>query len=168
MPCVFPILALKASTWPNRVAMSARRDTMRSAMLQAPSSGRERSACIARDQGRRNRSPAGRSSSGPADDPAPAAADDRDHLEPASPVRVAGGAASACPAPASALARSLPLSPLPAPGRSSALHSARRFCCRLPALSWCCRARARDCHPILAHRLCPRFAQGFPGPGRGW
>ena len=132
MPCVFPILALKALHLARAGGdeREARRDALAYAAGAVVGTG-ALGGIAAGDPRRGKRGRLGIPAAGPAHDHRPAAAGDGDHAQPAAGVRAAGARRRARVRPAaSGPARSPPSSQRPAPGHSSARRSARRCCCR--------------------------------------
>ena len=133
MPCVFPILALKAlhlarcgrrrarrgaTPWPMRRARSSAPGAL-GALLLAIRAGGQRGGL-------------GVPAAGPADDHRPAAAGVGNHPQPPAPFRAAGAGGRAQPErQLRRPERWQHSSRRPAPGRSSARRWARRCCCRL-------------------------------------
>ena len=170
MPCVFPILALKAlhlvarrrgraggarrTRWPTRPARSS-----------APA----RSASRCWRSAPRERRPAGHSSSRIRARHAAASARDGDHRQSAAACSSCRcSAAGAAGRAASAPERSPRSSRRHAPGRSSAPRSARRCCCRSRVGCWFSQRSASGlrCRSSLV-AFVPRFRTGCRSPGRG-
>ena len=163
MPCVFPILALKAL----HLAQVGRRrrqpGAMRWPMRRARWSGRPRSARLAGDPRRGQRGGLGVPVAGPAHDPPPAAAGHGDHAQSAASVRASGTRRSEPRRPAKlrhrrtrrlrrhAVRRAVPRRRARHGPAASAVGSVR--CSRRSGWGWPCRSCVLAFIPALRRRL---------------